>query len=225
MASSNRHSKTRKSDVVKTQKVLKHTEAELKAPTVVLPSTSRIVPKDISIAPRNMLASFGIKPAQRKQYSNNRDTKLKCCIIETPADNLIIFWFEPNTKKASSWSEKLLFDELKSGSSWMDEMNFDNLCYPWYDKLVPQQNNKGFAIRLFCINIETAPPSHEVLVSIGKHICAHINSLPDNKTTALVDEKDFIWIKDPTWVDIIGLDAATRRLKETNGPLHENAYV
>ena len=40
-----------------------------------------------------------------------------------------------------------------------------------------------------------------------------------------MDEKDFIWIKDPTWVDIIGLDASQRRLEETIGPFHENSYI
>ena len=67
-----------------------------------------------------------------------------------------------------------------------------------------------------------APPPHEALVSIGKHICAHINSYPDTKTMALVDEKDFIWIKDPTWADIIGVDQATRRLREALGLLEYN---
>ena len=104
-------------------------------------------------------------------------------------------------------------------------MNFENICYNWFDKLVQQSNNKGYAIRLFSINIDLAPPSHEVLVSIGKHICHKINNLPENKTVASVDKNDFIWIKHPTWADIIGLDAATKRLKETIGPLHENSYI
>ena len=102
MAPSNRYSKTRNSEVakdaVKIQKV-KHTEVEGKVPTVVTPSKPRIDAKDKPIVPKNMLASFGIKPAQRKQYSSNRDTKLKCCIIETPTDNSIIFCFEPTIKK------------------------------------------------------------------------------------------------------------------------------
>ena len=91
--------------------------------------------------------------------------------------------------------------------------------------MVQQSNNKGYAIRLFSINNDLAPPSHEVLVSIGKHICHKINNLPENKTVASVDKNDFIWIKHPTWADIIGVDAATRRLKETIGPFHNESYV
>ena len=98
------------------------------------------------------------------------------------------------------------------------------LCYNWYDKLVQKTNSKGYAVQLFCINIETPPPL-SVLVGIGKQICEHINSYPDNKTTTLVDEKDFIWIKSPTWVEIIGLVAAQKRLEETIGPFHENTYI
>ena len=90
MAPSSRSSKTRKSevgkDVVKIQKV-KHTEVECKPPIVVTPSRPRIDSKDKPMVQNNMLASFGIVPAQCKQFSSNRDTKLKCCVIETPLDN------------------------------------------------------------------------------------------------------------------------------------------
>ena len=91
--------------------------------------------------------------------------------------------------------------------------------------MVQKTNSKGYAVQLFCINIETPPPPLSALVGIGKHICDHINSYPDNKTTTLVDEKDFIWIKSPTWVEIIGLVAAQKRLEETIGPFHENTYI
>ena len=94
MASSNRSGKTRKSeigkDVIKLQK-MKHPEVKHKVPQVVTPSRPRVE--------KNMLASFGIKPAQRKQFYSTRDTKLKCCVIETPIDNSIIFRFEPSNKK------------------------------------------------------------------------------------------------------------------------------
>ena len=201
-----------------------HPKVERKLPQVVTPSKPRIDPKGKPIVQKNMLASFGIKPAQRKQFSSFRDTKLKCCIIETPIDNSIIFCFEPSNKKASSWSEKLFYDELKCGLDRINDMNFDEFCYNWYDKFVQQSNSKGYPIKLFCINIETASPPFDVLVSIGKHVCEHVNSYPDNKTTTLVDEKDFIWIKNPTWMEVIGLIAAQRRLEKEIGPFHENTY-
>ena len=116
-------------------------------------------------------------------------------------------------------------DEIKAASSWIEELNFDHICYNWFDKLVQQSNNKGYAIRLFTINIDSAPPTYEVLLEIGKVICDNINNLPENKTVALVDKNDFIWIERPTWADIIGVDAATRRLKETIGPFHNELYV
>ena len=108
MPPSNRSGKTRRSeigkDVIKLQKMT-HPEVERKLPQVVTPSKPRIDPKGKPIVQKNMLASFGIKPAQRKQFSSFRDTKLKCCIIETPIDNSIMFCFEPSNKKASSWSK------------------------------------------------------------------------------------------------------------------------
>ena len=55
-------------------------------------------------------------------------------------------------------------------------------------------------------------------------ICDRVNKIPGNKTNALVDEKDFIWIKDAAWSEVIGLDTAQKRLEETIGPLNENSY-
>ena len=49
-----------------------------------------------------------------------------------------------------------------------------------------------------------------------------VNEIPGNTTVASVDKNDFIWIRDPTWADVIGIDQATRRLKEALGSLEYN---
>ena len=77
------------------------------------------------MTPKCMLSTFGIKPAQRKEYTNNRDTKLKCCVIETPGENGIIFRFETYDKKTSCWCEKLLYDDLKDKKDWLVYLNFE----------------------------------------------------------------------------------------------------
>ena len=77
---------------------------------------------------------------------------------------------------------------LEKKKSWIEELNFDHITYNWFDKLVEQKNYKGYAIRLFTINIDSAPPTDEVLLEIGKVICDNINNLPENKTVALVDK-------------------------------------
>ena len=61
-----------------------------------------------------MLSFFGLNAARRKQFSNTRHTKLKCCVIETPEENFIVFRFEPDETQNSSWCEKLLNDDIKN---------------------------------------------------------------------------------------------------------------
>ena len=117
-----------------------------------------------------------------------------------------------------------MLDDIHKGETWTKELNFDDICYTWFDRLEKQTNNKGYRTRLFAINIETTPPTHEVLQSIGLHICKQVNEAPENKIVASVDKKDFIWIRDPTWADIIGIDQATRRLKEVIGSFNKDSY-
>ena len=227
MSPSNR-SKSRKAEIPKSQKGMKLIDTEVKItkpPVIVSPPRTSNISKRVTITPKCMLSSFGIKPAQRKEYTNKQNTKLKCCVIETPGDNSIIFRFEPYDKKGSCWCEKLLHDDLKIQKDWVVNLNFDDFSYSWFDNFVPQQNNKGFPIRLFCINIDSDPPTLKTLLSIGKHICEIINAKEGNKTKALVDEKDFIWINKPTWSEIIGHTAAQRKLQDTIGKFNENSYL
>ena len=99
MAQSSRSNKTRKAEVgkevVKIHKVVKHTNSKCKPPIeppiVVTPSRPKINSKVKPTVQKIMLASFGIVPAQRKKFSSGRDTKLKCCEVETPLGNSIFF--------------------------------------------------------------------------------------------------------------------------------------
>ena len=228
MSPSNR-SKSRKTEIPKSQKGMKLIDTEVnitKSPVIVSPPRTDNISKKVTKSHKCMLESFGIKPGQRKEYTNERNTKLKCCVIETPGqNNTIIFRFEPYDKKASCWCEKLLLDDVKIQKDWVVDLNFDDFCYTWYENSVPQQNNKGFPIRLFCINIDSDPPTLKTLLNIGKHICETINAKEGNKTKALVDEKDFIWIKKATWSEIIGHAMAQKRLQDTIGKFNENSYL
>ena len=116
---------------------------------------------------------------------------------------------------------------MKIHKDWVVNLNFDDFCYTWYENSVPQQNNKGFLIRLFCINADSSsgPPTVKQLQNIGKHICDEINSKEGNKTKALVDENNYIWIKKATWSEIIGHTMAQKRLQETIGKFNENSYL
>ena len=101
MSPSNR-SKTRKAEISKSQKTTKYIDFEVKnvkAPVIVLPPRTINNTTGVTISPKCMLSTFGIKPAQRKEHTNNQDTKLKCCVIETPGENAIIFRFETYDKK------------------------------------------------------------------------------------------------------------------------------
>ena len=105
MAPTNR-SKSRKTEVVKTHKFSKTTDTDqkfsraidtelkhMKKPVIVSPPRIGIKSNDNTTESKCTLSSFGIKPAPRKQFSHTRQTKLKCCVIETPEKNSIIFRF------------------------------------------------------------------------------------------------------------------------------------
>ena len=99
MAPSSRSNKSRKAEVgkevVKIHKVVKDIETECKQPIeqpiVVTPSKPKINSKFKPTVQKNLLASFGIVPAERKKFSSGRDTTLKCCVVQTPLGNSIIF--------------------------------------------------------------------------------------------------------------------------------------
>ena len=234
MAPTNR-SKSKKPELTKSQRYsktddssLKTIEAELKnmkKAAIVSPPRINITSNNDALENKCTLSSFGIKAARCKQYSQTRQTKLKCCVIETPEENSIVFRFEPDETQNSSWCEKILNDDIKDKKEWVVDLNFDDFCYSWVDNFVPQQNSKGYPFRLFTININSDPPPLKTLLKIGQHICDKINEKPGNKTKACVNEKDFIWINYPTWSQIIGVAEAQKRLKNVIGTLHENTYL
>ena len=105
MAPTNR-SKSKKPELTKSQRYsktadsdLKTIEAELKnmkKAAIVSPPRINITSNNDALENKCTLSSFGLKVARRKQFSNTQHTKLKCCVIETPEENSIIFRFEPD---------------------------------------------------------------------------------------------------------------------------------
>ena len=86
---SNRTNKSEKKEVTKVKEIVKvqkpkHSEVERKLPTVVTPTRIKLEPKDKKKYQINSLASFGLKPAKRISFSSNKESKLKCCVVETP---------------------------------------------------------------------------------------------------------------------------------------------
>ena len=75
------------------------------------------------------------------------------------------------------------------------------------ENYLPKHNNKGYSIRLFV--------SISKYLHLHQFICDQIDKLPGNKTTVSVDENNYIWIKNSTWSEVIGFDAAQTRLEET----------
>ena len=86
---SNRTNKSEKKEVTKVKEVVKvpkpkYSEVERKPPTVVTPTRTKIEPRDMKKSQNNSLALFGLKPAKRISFSSNKESKLKCCVVETP---------------------------------------------------------------------------------------------------------------------------------------------
>ena len=195
--SRNRTKKSEEHKVAKVKEVakvpkLKHSETKYKEAIVVSPTRTRFESRDNRKIENNPLATFGIIPAPRILFSRSKEAKLKCCVVETPQVNSIIFCFEPNNPNSSNWSEKILLDFINKEATWTKDLNFDDICYTWFKRLKKQMNNKGYGTRLFAINIATAPPTEEVLQEIGCLVCKHVNKAPENKIVVSVDKRDFI---------------------------------
>jgi hypothetical protein len=167
------------------------------------------------------LAAFGIKAASGpKGKYLDKDSKLKCCLIEGHDGSAIVFRVEPNDPniKSGSWGEKCFFDALHENEEWLTTINIDSTALAWFHENVPQKNPKNFSIHLFVIYTEANLPPKENIVKLGQYICQHLNATPGNHTTTILHDDSFFWLPDgAVWSDIIGCDAALARLIKNNG--------
>jgi hypothetical protein len=122
---------------------------------------------------------------------------------------------------SGSWAEKTFAEAVFSRTppTWATALNFEQKQLKWFHDNLPQTNRKGYPIRMFYIRSEQEIIPKEHLVRLGKHICDNINQDEGNTTTITLDEPSFFWLEEnPVWCDIIGYDAAWRKLLIETGP-------
>lgn len=179
-----------------------------------------------SLPKEGLMESFGIKPASTGAREADKDSKLKCVIIQGEnGTGFIVLRCEPNNSayRNGSWAEKSFFDAVRNKEDFVDLCNIDNDMLQWFNNDQAQKNPKGYAIRLF--NIPCAEcPSEESAIKLGEFICQNINAMPSNNTTITVDPTNYFWIPTsahPVWSDVIGSDAALKDLVAKKGtPVH-----
>jgi len=179
--------------------------------------------------PPPSLASFGIIAAPASTISahrtNDRNSRLKCCVVMGYGNKYtVILRFEGNNPGSSwnCWAEKIASDALRDKKPWIVAYSFHDRCLHWYHHNLPQQNSRGFFIRLFVIYATGPPPPKDALIRLGNAVCEHVNNSPGNNTTTTLDPNDYFWGGDnAVWADVIGNNealAALYRETEVTGP-------
>ena len=173
--------------------------------------------------------SFGITPIKpaHNPYSKDKNSTLKCVLINSPEANAIVFRVEPTDPDArGSWAEKIVFDAIYKGEKWVRDLGIDSKNQKWFHENEVVNNEKGYPIRMFVLRCEEMPPKEKIF-DLGEHICIQINSAPGNRTTTSVERDAFFWIDPdtkPVWSDIVGVDVAMETLMIKTGVPNADDY-
>jgi hypothetical protein len=182
-----------------------------------------------SVAPNNGLNNnvpdlslFGIQGAAPPNGTIGVDKNgtLKCCVIRGPNKFALVFRLHANHPMffGSYWGDKLFFDCVRERRQWVSNLNISDRVLKWYDRGLPQQNSKGFFIRMYVIYATGSVPPKQNLIDLGGVICEQLNRCVGNNTVSTVDKENYFWGgKSAVWSDVVGTDEAQVLLyKETN---------
>jgi hypothetical protein len=145
-------------------------------------------------------ASLGIDtaaPALSRQAKNYTST-IHCATITGQA---VVFRIQSVDATKCAYAEKIMMDH--------------HYVYNWYNHDVKQLNAGGFGVRIFVIYVQDTNVSTTALISLGQHIANISTGNPDNGTVVVVpdDPNEFIWLRNATWQEVIGTEAALSHLK------------
>jgi len=168
------------------------------------------------------LSSFGIEGAVTPNVTSgiDKNATLKCCVIRGPNRFALVFRFSPNHPMfvGAYWGEKIMFDAVRERRQWVTSLNISDRVLKWYNRDIPQQNSKGFFVRLFVIYALRDVPSDDSLIRLGEVICQHVNNTLGNNTITTVDPESYFWGgRLAVWADVVGSAEAQLLLyRETN---------
>jgi hypothetical protein len=166
----------------------------------------KIAARSQAVGSGQQLSAFGIVPpsietAVVNQTTTNKDAILKCAYIRGPTNNVIVFRCQPVLPGTQCWCEKLWFDAVKGRHPWILDLGINDRTLSWYHENEPMLNEKGYAVRIFMIVTPGPLPTKDRLLSLGEHICRHINLIPGNTTKmSIEDESNYFWLgEDAVW--------------------------
>jgi hypothetical protein len=168
------------------------------------------------------LALFGIQGAiaPTGMFGADRNGTLKCCVIRGPNRFALVFRLHPNHPMffGSYWGDKFFFDSVRERRQWVSNLNISDRVLKWYDRDLPQQNTKGFFIRMYVIYATGNVPPKQNLIDLGGVICEQVNRCVGNNTVSTVDKDSYFWGgESAVWSDVVGTDEAQVLLyRETN---------
>jgi hypothetical protein len=170
----------------------------------------------------NNLSAFGLSASPTSASFNNKDSKLRGVVIESPNGAYLIFRAQPNDERNGSLGEKYLFDAMRQKeANWTENINMNKSCLQWYDDNTAIVNNRGYNIRLFVIHLGAPEiPEHDKVINLAEYVCHQINTAQGNSTITRVDHENFYWVPrgECCWYDVLGWDQALRKLLRKTGP-------
>ena len=176
------------------------------------------------------LELFGIKKSKKEspnQKNVNRDSYIKMCLVKDGGESYaIVFRFEPKdpSNVNGSWSEKTMFECIRSGTRFVRVLNVNTNVEFWYHDNEAVRNGKGYKIRLFSIDCDGCP-GEDSLHGLANRICQEVNDIPGNNTTASIEEGELMWISgDAVWSDVVGVDRSLEKLLNETGQPEDGYY-
>lgn len=182
-----------------------------------------VASKPSSTVPKFNFAKLGVKVSKAPKRGQDKNSTLRIAVIK---NKCILFRIAANDPTMGSWAEKIMMDEIKKPSDWVTEMHLDSYVFSWFQNNVKMLNNKGYGIRMFALTLEDdcEPLPDDTLLAIGNHICEQLNANEKNNTVVTIVPEEYFWIRDATWEDVIGYDAALNRLQYNTVPFFRGYY-
>jgi hypothetical protein len=164
--------------------------------------------KESKVVQKLDFSELGIK-TKAADSKKSKDSNLLLAVVNNDA---LVFRCQPKDPALNSWSEKVLFDAMREKDGWAREANLDERALLWYKDNIPMLNNREYGIRLFLVQVEDTHIPDSSLLKLGNYIADRVNEEKKNDTVLEVDPKSFFWMRDAVWSELIGEEAALKRL-------------
>lgn len=179
------------------------------------------VSKPASSVPKFDFVKFGVKISHVPRRGEDKNSTLRVFIIKNKCILWILF---PNDPAVGAWAEKCWMDDVRKVEPWIKDMGIDGYVFTWFKNGIKQVNPRGFGIRVFAMYVEDTDMPDEAYLALGRHIAAVLTAHDKNNTSVSVVPDEFFYMRDATWQDVIGYDAALTHLQYTTSSFARGYY-